>query len=287
MNKTSKMKNIFKLLIGLFLVAAVVSSCEKEESKVTFEGGTAPVLTGSTAAVRLEPGEEDNTAIIFSWTNPDYKFTTGLSSHDVSYLLEYDTLGANFSSSKKQSISVSKDLSFTYTVGALNAVLGNVMLLQLNPRRTYTMQARVTSSLTGSNGKLTSNIFTFTVKPFPPPPKVPLPAAGNLWVTGDAFASGWANPLGTPHDVNNKFTKLPSNTDYELLINMNASGGYKLIQIQGDWSTQYHFTAGTALSGSFAFGDPGPCCNFPAPSVAGLYKLSFNFQLGTYTVVKQ
>ena len=68
---------------------------------------------------------------------------------------------------------------------------------------------------------------------------------------------------------------------------MNASGGYKLIQTQGDWSTQYHFTGGTALSGSFAFGDPGPCCNFPAPSAAGSYKLSFNFQLGTYTAVKQ
>ena len=281
------MKNIFKPLIALFLVASVVSSCKKEESKVYFEGGTAPVLTGSTSAVRLEAGEEANTAIIFSWTNPDYKFTTGLSSHDVSYLLEYDTLGANFSSNKKQSISVSKDLSFSYTVGALNNVLGNIMLLQLNPRRTYTMQARITSSITGGNGKLTSNIFTFTVKPFPPPPKVQLPAAGNLWVTGDAFASGWANPLGTPHDVNNKFTKLSSNTDYELLINMNASGGYKLIQTQGDWSTQYHFTGGTALSGSFVFGDPGNCCNFLAPSVAGLYKLSFNFQLGTYTVVKQ
>ena len=54
------MKNIFKPLIALFFVAAVVSSCKKEESKIYFEGGTAPVLTGSTAAVRLEPGEEAN-----------------------------------------------------------------------------------------------------------------------------------------------------------------------------------------------------------------------------------
>ncbi len=280
------MKNIFRHLIALFLIAAVVSSCKKEESKIYFEGGTTPVLTGSTAAVRLEPGEEGNLAIKFSWTNPDYRFTTGGSSHDVSYLLEYDTLGANFASSKKQSISVSKDLSFSYTVGALNAVLGNVMLLQLNPRRTYTMQARVTSSITGGNGKLTSNVVTFTVKPFPPPPKVQLPAAGNLWVTGDAFASNWSNPLGAPYDVTQKFTRLPSFTDYELLVNMNATGSYKLIQTQGDWSTQYHMvTGGTALSGSFEYGDANPA--FPAPAVAGLYKLSFNFQLGTYTVVKQ
>lgn len=286
MSKANKMKNIFKPLIVLFLFVAVISSCKKEETKIHFEGGTAPVLSGSTTAVRLEPGEEANEAIKFSWSNPDYKFTTGGSSHDVSYLLEYDTLGANFSSSKKQSISISKDLSFSYTVDALNKVLGNTMLLQLNPRRSYTMQARITSSIAGGVGKLTSNIFTFTVKPFPPPPKVPLPAAGNLWITGNAVASNWANPLPPPYDATHKFTRLPSFTDYELLINMNATGSYKLIQTQGDWSTQYHMvTGGTALNGSFEFGDANPA--FPAPSVAGLYKLTFNFQLGTYTVVKQ
>ena len=187
------MRTIFKSVIATFLLAAVLSSCKKEETKIYFEGGTAPVISGSTAAVRLEPGEEANVAIKFSWTNPDYKFTTGGSSHDVSYLLEIDTANATapFTSSKKQSISVSKELSYTFTVGALNAILGNVMLLQLNPRRTYNMQARVTSSITGANGKLTSNIIAFTVKPFPPPPKVQLPAAGNLWITGDAVASNY------------------------------------------------------------------------------------------------
>ena len=113
---------------------------KKKNQKFTLkEDGTCSY--GQYSAVRLEPGEEANTAIIFSWTNPDYKFTTGGSSHDVSYLLEYDTLGANFSSSIKQTISVSKDLSFSYTVGAFNSVLGNTMFLQLDPRRTYTMQA--------------------------------------------------------------------------------------------------------------------------------------------------
>jgi hypothetical protein len=280
------MQNIFKIFFVSLLIATVISSCKKEETKIYFEGGTAPVFSGSTAAVRLEPGEEANVAIKFSWTNPDYKFTTGGSSHDVTYLIEYDTVGGNFSSGKKQTVSVSKDLSFTYTVGALNAILGNVMLLQLNPRRIYNMQARVTSSITGSNGKLTSNIIAFTVRPFPPPPKVQLPAAGNLWITGDAVASNWANPHNATDVITHKFTRLPSFTDYELFINMNATGAYKLIQIQGDWSTQYHMvTGGTGLGGSFEYGDANPA--FPAPGIAGLYKLSFNFQLGTWSAVKQ
>jgi starch-binding outer membrane protein SusE/F len=160
------------------------------------------------------------------------------------------------------------------------------MLLQLNPRRTYNMEARISSTITGGSGKLTSNVFAFTVRPFPPPPKVAVPTAGTLWITGDAVASGWSNPLPPPYNVSQRFTKLPSNTDYELLVNMNATGSYKLIQTPGDWSTQYHMvTGGTALAGSFEYGDANPA--FPAPSIAGLYKLSFNFQLGTYTVVKQ
>jgi starch-binding outer membrane protein SusE/F len=282
------MHTIFKSLIASFLVAAVISSCKKEETKIYFEGGTAPVLSGSTTAVRLEAGEEANVAIKISWSNPDYKFTTGGSSHDVNYLLEIDTANTAtpFTSSRKQSISVSRELSYTFTVGALNAILGNTMLLQLNPRRTYNMQARLTSSIANGVGKLVSNTIAFTVIPFPPPPKVPLPAAGNLWITGDAVASNWANPHNATDVVTHKFTRLPSFTDYELFIDMKATGAYKLIQIQGDWSTQYHMvTGGTGLGGSFEFGDANP--SFPSPGVAGRYRLLFNFQLGTWSAVKQ
>lgn len=280
MQTTSKFITAFLFIVILFL------SCKKEENKVVYSGGTTPVLTASTSAVRLEAGEESNTAIKFNWTNPDYKLTTGLSSHDVNYMLEIDTAGANFNSSKKLTVSVANDLSKQYTVGELNSILGNVMLLQLSPRRTYNIEARVSSTVAGGTGKMTSNVFAFTVKPFPPPPKIPVPVAGTLWITGDAVASGWSNPLPAPYDVNQKFTKLPSGTDYELIVNMNAAGSYKLIQTPGDWSTQYHMvTGGTASGGAFEFGDANPA--FPAPSTAGLYKLSFNFQLGTFTATKQ
>ncbi len=284
--KSFSMQKTIQLLFSCFIITATLFSCKKEENKVTYKGGTNPVLTASTAEVKLEAGEEANTAIKFSWTNPDYLLTTGASSQDVNYLLEIDTAGTNFSSSIKLSVSVAKDLSKQYTVGELNSILGNVMLLQLNPRRTYNMEARLTSTVTGGGAKLTSGVISFTVKPFPPPPKVPLPAAGNLWVTGDAFTSGWSNPLGNPFDVNQKFTKLASGTDYELIVNMNAAGGYKLIQTQGDWGTQYHMVAGgTASGGLFDYGDAN--FSFPAPAAAGSYKLSFNFQVGTFTVVKQ
>src|SRR5438034_4468956 len=107
------MKN--KLLILILPSLIPIFSCKKEINKIYYEGGTPPSLNASTAAVTLEPGLEANTAIRFTWTNPDYMFTTGISSQNVSYTLEMDTAGANFSSSKKFSTVISKDLALTYT----------------------------------------------------------------------------------------------------------------------------------------------------------------------------
>jgi len=279
------MKNITKLFFTI-LIAGVFFSCDKRVSVISYEGGNPPNLRASTTTVSLEPGQEANTAIVFNWTNPDYKFTTGLSSHDVNYTFEMDTAGANFNSSIKYATVISKETIKSFTVAELNGILGNVMILQLNPRRNYTLQVRIISSLgTNSTLKLISNVISFTTKPFAPPPKVEPPTAGTLWATGDAFGSGWANPLGSPYDVNQKFTKL-SNTLYELVVNMPGGGGYKLIQTQGDWSTQYHMLAGgNSSGGNIEKKDSDP--QFPGPSVAGTYKITVDFQLGKFTAVKQ
>lgn len=271
------------------LLLAIVSffACKKVENKINFQGGTTPVLTASTAAVKLEAGEEANTAIRLSWTNPDYKFTTGLSSHDVKYTLEIDTLGGNFSSGKKYTTVFAKDLSKIYTVGELNAVMGNTMRLQLDPRRSFTFQARITSSLgIGTDAvPLTSNVIVFTASPFPPPPKVAIPAANNLWMTGDAAPSSWSNPLPAPYDVSQKFTK-KSTTLYEITVGLPGGGNYKLIQTQGDWGSQYHMLAGGSWQGGeFEKKDADP--GFPGPPTAGTYKITVDFQLGLFSVVKQ
>jgi hypothetical protein len=274
-------KLLFLIVPSLLLI---IASCKKEINKIYYEGGTPPNLTASTSNVVLEPGLEANTAITFNWTNPDYMFTTGISSQDVTYTLEMDTLGANFGSSIKYTTVVSKDLSLTYTVGQLNSILGNSMLLQLSPRRNYTLQVRVIASI-GSAVKLISNAVAFITKPFAPPPKVVPPDAGTLWITGDAVGSGWANPLGSPYDVSQQFTQV-SSTLYQLTVHMVGGGGYKLIQQEGNWDTQYHaLTGGTWSGGDFEKKNADP--TFPGAPSAGNYKITVDFQLGKYTVTPQ
>jgi hypothetical protein len=279
------MKKYIKSLGMLITLAFALGSCEKQENKVYLEGGTEPLLTASTATVALTPppADESKEAIKFRWSNPEYKFTTGISSQDVNYLLELDVAGANFTSKTKYSTNISKDLEKSFSVLELNSIFGNTMLLTFGKQ--YTIEARVTSSLASGAAKLVSNKVSFTATPYAPPPKVEPPTAGTLWATGNAFSSGWANPLPTPYDGSQKFTKV-SNTLYELIVDMPGGGNYKLIQEQGVWGTQYHMiSGGTWESGEFRKRDAEP--GFNGPPTAGKYKITVDFQIGKFTVIKQ
>jgi len=265
---------VFSLLLG---------SCEKQENKVYFEGGKNPVLTANKTAVSLSPTIESQEAIRLNWTNPDYMFTTGVSSQDVNYTLEMDTLGGNFKSGARYAQSISRDLTKSFSVLELNSILGNTMLLRFG--RPYTIESRVISTLGSGAVPLTSNKVSFSVTPYAPPPKVPVPDAGTLWVTGDAYASSWSNPLPTPFDVSQRFARV-SNTLYELVVDMKGGGAYKMIQEQGNWGTQYHMlSGGTWEGGNINKKDSDPA--FPGPPTAGRYKITVDFQLGTFRVVKQ
>jgi hypothetical protein len=282
------MKNIFKLLSGTFLLAFVFTACKKDENQVLFQGGTDPVLTASsTNALVLKKDDKDKVAVILTWTNPDYKFNTGISSQDVTYILQVDTTGKNFTSSNLQEKAIANDLAITLTVKDVNTFLSK---MELKAGVQYNVEMRIKASLTGGTVPLYSNVLKIKYTPYldfsvePPGTEAGNYLDANLWVVGDAIASGWSNPLPSPYDVSQKFTRIDV-LHYELIVPFNATGGYKLIQVQGVWGTQYHALApAAALSGEFEKKDSDP--QFPSPG-AGTYKIVVNFQTGKYTLTKQ
>jgi len=275
------MKNILKYLFGLVAVIAVFTSCKKDENRITLEGGTAPALSASsTTPMTLVLGNANNFALRFNWTNPNYRLTSGLSSQDVNYTLEIDTAGANFTNPKKQEISVAKDLTTSFTVKELNTVMTKLEVLEDMP---HNIEFRLKASLPGGSAVLYSNVIRMMITPYLDV-VVPIPGAGNLWMTGDAASSGWSNPLGAPHVTSQKFTKV-SNTLYELIVALPGGGNYKLIQENGQWGSQYHMLAGgTWAGGQFEKRDADPA--FPGPPTAGNYKITVNFKTGIFTVVR-
>jgi len=278
------MKNISKFVFLLFLLTTLVWSCSKDENKIYFEGGTAPVLAANKTAVALSFVTAADEAVTFSWTNPNYQFTTGISSQNVSYVLEIDTTGANFTNPNKKALAISQDLNQTITVGTFNDYLLNQLVLK--PAKPHNLDVRIKSTLINSSVPLYSNVLKYTVTPYAIPPKVTPPTAGTLWIVGSAVASGWSNPLPAPYDVSQKFTRV-SETLYTLTVPLiGGANGYKLIQINGDWEQQYHALDGTVFTGGdFEKKNSDP--QFPAPAASGTYKITIDFQRGKYTVVAQ
>ena len=275
------MKKIFQQLTIVISAMAIFASCSKEEDREIFLGGKAPVLSASVSGtIPLGFVTENNAAVKFSWTNPDYDFASGISSQDVNYTLEIDVAGKSFNSPNKKAVSISKELSVSYTQKEFNIILSD---LQLKLNAPAAVDVRIIASLGASATSLVSNVMKFNVTPFAPPPKVPVPTAGTLWIIGDAVASSWNNPLPSPFDASQKFTKV-SETLYELVANFVGGGAYKLIQENGVWGTQYHMVEGNANGGTFEKKDADPA--FVGP-VAGKYKISIDFQTGKFTVTKQ
>jgi hypothetical protein len=274
------MKKKSKYMFLCLLLASLVWSCSKDEKKIYLEGGTAPVLSADKTELVLTDATKNEEAVTFSWTNPNYMFTTGVSSQNVTYYLEVDTTGANFTNPNKLTVSIASDLNLTFTVGTLNGYLSNTMLLKTGI--SHNLQFRIKSTLQNNTAVFYSNILEMTATPYMPPPLVAPPVEGTLWLVGNAAAGGWNNPLLSPYDETQKFTRV-SETLYELTVDFLGGGGYKLVQKMGVWGSQYHALDGSVVSGgSFEMKDSDP--QFPGPATAGTYKVTIDFQLGKYYV---
>jgi hypothetical protein len=269
------------------------SACKKDEAKVYYEGGTPPVLT-STAVDTIPLPVTDTTAfaVTFSWTNPNYQFSNGISSMNVTYYLQVDTVGANFTSPNMQTVAINSALSQTFSVSAFNALLGNG--LQLSFGQPHNIQVRVESFLqpftssTAVAAPLYSTALNYVVTPYAPPPKVAPPKSGTLFIVGSAIAvSGWNNPISPATQVPiQQFTQV-SPTEYKITVPIVGSGEYKLIAVDGSWTDQWSVATNDdpteLLGGPFVYNGN----NTLAPAASGTYLIDVNFQTGMFSLTLQ
>lgn len=266
-------------------MAASIASCKKDEHKIYFDGGTSPVLTSSVTSDTLPLAyiNLNNVALTLSWTNPDYKFTTGISSQDVNYQIEIDTSGSNFTSSKRQTISVNKDLSLSIMQGQMNDYLLNQ--LQLTPGTPHNLEIRATSFLKNSSEPLMSNVLKYVVIPYSIPPKIAPPASGELFITGNATPGNWQCACGEAPLLSQKFTQL-SPTLYEITIALTGGNSYTFIPVYGNWNIKYSIAIkndpNEVNGGDFIVGGN----DILAPAASGNYKIDVDFQRGKFTVTK-
>jgi hypothetical protein len=266
------------------LLALLFAACKKDENKVTFEGGTAPVLTASTNTINLAFANADNQAVKLSWTNPEYRFNTGVSSQDVNYVVEIDLAGANFNSANKQSVAVSRDLTVAFTIAQFNDYLLNQLLLV--PGQQRDVEVRVKASIGSTDaGTLYSNKLSYTVTPYAIPPKVTPPSSGKLFITGGATPASWMSG-GDAELASQRFTQV-SATLYELAsIELTGDGSFLFVPVYGDWSHKYGGVGANNSNNVNGDDFKAEGGDLKAPAATGKYKVVVDFQRGKYTLTK-
>lgn len=276
------MKNILKFTGTLLLVSFLFTACKKQINDIQYLGGTDPVLTASsTVALVLLPANANNPAVSFSWTNPDYQFSTGISSQDVTYTLQIDTVGSNFKDVSETTIS--KDLSVALTVSELNK---KILSLNVIPGGVSNIEIRIKSTLVNSTLPLYSNIIKMKVTSYldfaiTPPGTAPLYADGKLFLVGSATGGGWNNPVPLPTQ---QFTRMDA-THYKITVPLLGGQEYLLLPVNGDWGTKYGNSCGAnscnaAAGDNFKVGGD----NVKGPASAGTYTITVNFVTGKFTV---
>jgi starch-binding outer membrane protein SusE/F len=281
------MKKVIKILSSSILLALIIISCKKEVASVTFNGGTNPVLTVSNplATTILLKSNENNIWNTLNWTNPNYQLSTGLSSQNVTYTIQFDTTGSNFTNPNKGEISIGNDLSNGLLVKDVNKLILGMGLLENMP---HNMEIRVKSSLINNTVPYYSNVLKVTITPYLDvkvtlPADLPTVAAnnGDLFLVGDATNGGWNNPVPVPTQ---KFTRT-SSTTYEITVQLIGGKQYLMLPKNGDWGNKYAVVSNTVpgLSAGGDF-DANKSDNFPGPSVSGNYKIVVNFKTGKFTV---
>lgn len=275
------MKNkLASILIASFLLI-VFFSCTKKENKIYFEGGTEPILSASkSGTIPLSYATKDQEAIKLTWTNPDYKFTTGPSSQTVSYQIEIDTTGSNFTNPNKKIISVGSDLSISISQNDFNDYLLNQ--LQLSTTMAHNVEIRIKSTLINGAVPLYSNVLKFNVTPYAIPPKVAPPASGKLYIVGNATNGDWNNPVPVPSQ---EFTKV-SPTFYTITLPLKGGNFYLFLPVNGDWSAKYGAMGGNGSNNPNGDDFKAGGGDIVAPAASGNYRIDVDFQRGKFTVTK-
>ena len=276
MNKIIKAAVFFSLSIILF-------SCKKNVSEVQYQSGTPPVLTAVTSTDTASYLNAAKTVLTLNWTNPDYQFSTGVSSQDVTYNIMIDTSGSDFS--KPYQVSVSKNLSYSFISSQLNDIMLNQLNLQASMQ--HTLEIKVISSLANSTVPLTSNSINYTATAYAIPPKVTPPASGTLFIVGSAVGS-WDNPIAESNVNSQEFTQV-SSTEYTITTQLVGDGEFKFIETNGSWNNQWSVKTEQASGDASTFASDfifnGG--NNRAPLASGTYTIDVDFQKGKYTVTKQ
>lgn len=188
------MKNWLTRIVGLCAAVVFMSSCEKDEVKVTAEPGSAPVLTASATAVDLQKDKADQTAVTYSWTPITLAFSEGSFPATMTYTLQFAKKGTNFASPKE--VDVSGATRKAFTVSETNALLKDLGFAVDQPAQ---VDVRLKSSYAANVAPYTTALATLSGTPYE---SRELPSL--VWGLIGPAGQGWDTDVVMDYDYDNK-----------------------------------------------------------------------------------
>lgn len=219
------MKNITKIIIALFAVAAFSCTQDDVENRPVITPTDAPVLTAPTAGATyvLAPENATATAERFTWNPANFGGNV-----EVTYTVQMDKKGGDFSAPQTLG-SVVSAYQVAVTVEVLN---GAALKLKATPYESTNFEIRVVAT-TGTATSITSATTTaIVVKPY-------TTEAPKLWVPGSyqaasGYGSDWT-PSTAPQLASSGYGK----TDFEGYVYINnATAQYKFTPA-ANWDAEF------------------------------------------------
>lgn len=277
------MKSIHLYIISAFLI--LLSACEKDLLKTTIQKGTAPVLAANSTQIVLARTDSANNALTLNWTDPKYLENTTNGNVIGTYTVE---LAKAESFANSNTVALGNKLEQSFSVYKLNK-----MLLDMGCETGVANDIYIrVKSVFFSSDTLISNVVKLSITPYTTviPPAIAVPA--QLWISGDAIPAGWK----TPFPADQQFTQETA-TSFTITINLLGGKAYELITDGNgvNWTPCYRLDpsvdpASVVNGGTFVWDGNGSPYNwntkkFLTPSKDAMYKLTFNFQDATFTVI--
>jgi hypothetical protein len=253
-----------KRILSIFLTISssallMLSSCKKNDTIITTNGGTPGTLTASTTAPVLDRTKlTDTTHVIdFSFTQPTYNYAAV-----VTNTLQIDSAGDNW----VHPVSVSMGLR-VYKQGYSTLNFNNLLLKIVPAGVTSKVNVRIQHSLSSTVATY-SNVSTLTVTPF------------NLtsWLYVVGSFQGWSLP-----NVDSLISPL-GNGVYSGIINFpDTKRDFLVLPQKTNYDNKYATTDPVnTTSGTVEIGAAN---NFYAPATAGEYIVTLNTTAKTITFV--
>ena len=164
--------------LGILLLFSIFSGCMKTENFTPADHTGPLAVTASESALQLNEADKNNTAVTFSWSTGSNHLSDG----SITYILELDKKGNNFSTSLKNNLG--KGIySVNYATGTLNTLISANWSAQAGTA--IVLEARIYTMIgDGSTKGDTSAPISVSITPYKP-------VSSTLYILGDATANGW------------------------------------------------------------------------------------------------